>query len=232
MTPGIGGTVMIKKLCCILCCIAILCLTATTGFAEGWYWYDDAPQTGTITFDFNTDGISVSGGSVDMRMVAIHDPETKSLQFCEGWENCGLDLNEFLDETAAQRLLAYAEANELAAHEIKIGSDGRAKVTELPMGVYLVSQSIPFDGYTCMVPALISVPLMGDDHNWMFDIQAQPKLEPLVPETTVPNTETPPPELPPTGQVNWPVPLMLLSGCFLILLGICLRRDKRHETNV
>ena len=224
---------MFKKLCCILCCIAILCLTATAVFAAGWYWYDDEPQNGTLSFDFNTDQISVTGGSVDMRMIAYYDAENKTLRFCEGWESCGLSFQELFDEKAADRLLAYAEANGLTAHEIKIGSDGRAKVTELPIGVYLVSQSTPFDGCLPLVPALISVPLMGDNGSWIFDVQAKPKLEPLVIETTVPHTTEPtPPELPPTGQTNWPVPLMLLSGCFLILLGICLRRDKRHETNV
>ena len=122
--------------------------------------------------------------------------------------------------------------NGLPARTVQVGEDGKAKVEDLPMGVWLVSQVVPFDGYMAMLPALISIPLMDEDGQWIFDVKAMPKLEPLVSETTVPTTETtPPPDLPPTGQVNWPIPLLVVGGLFLILLGFCLRKDKRHETN-
>lgn len=220
-----------KMLCCLLCCIAIVCLTATSAFADGWYWYDDAPQNGSISFDFNTEEIHVAGGSVELRQVAFVNEEAKCLQFCEGWEDCGLSVQELLGDKAAERLFVYAEANGLPARTVGIDGEGKGKAEDLPMGVWLVSQIVPFEGCMAMRPALISIPLMDEDGQWIFDVKAMPKLEPLVPETTVPSTESPPPELPPTGQVNWPIPLLAVGGLFLILLGFCLRKDKRHETN-
>lgn len=220
-----------KKLCCLLCCIAILCLTATSVFAAGWF--NGADRNGSISFDFNTDGISVTGGSVELRMVASWNDETKSLQWCEGWENCGLSLELdglFADKNAAARLFVYAEVEGIPAQTIQIGHDGTAKVEDLPLGLYLVSQMVAFDGCMTMLPALISIPTEINDE-WIFDVEAMPKLEPLVPETTIPETTEPHIDIPPTGQTNWPIPLLLLGGCFLILLGLCVRKGKRHEKN-
>ena len=106
---------------------------------------------------------------------------------------------------------------------------------QLDYGFYLVSQIEPFEGYTVIRPALISVP-MEINHTWIFDVEAMPKLEPLVPETsettetTVPSTTEPTTDIPRTGQVNWPVPILLLAGSVLMILGLCLRKEKRHET--
>ena len=220
-----------KTLCRLLCCIAILCLTATSAFAA--HWFDGSAQNGSISFDFNTEDIHVTGGSFDLRMVARWNEETKTLEWCEGWEDCGLTLEEdglFIDKNAAARLFVYAEVNGIPAQTIQVGSDGTAKAEDLPLGLYLVSQTEPFDGCMTMLPALISVPISINDE-WIFNVEAAPKLEPLVPETTVPSTTVPEVDIPPTGQTNWPIPLLILGGCFLILLGVCVRRGKRHETN-
>lgn len=220
-----------KTLCRLLCCIAILCLAATSVFAAGWF--NGADRNGSISFDFNTENIKVTGGSVDLRMVAWWNDETKALEWCEGWEDCGLTLDEdglFSDSNAAARLFVYAEVNGIPAQTIQVGEDGTAKAEDLPLGLYLVSQTEPFDGCMTMLPALISVP-MEMDGEWIFDVEAAPKLEPLVPETTIPSTTIPEIDIPPTGQTNWPIPLLILGGCFLILLGVCVRRGKRHETN-
>lgn len=220
-----------KMLCCLLCCIAILCLTATSVFAAGWF--NGEVQNGSISFSFNTDTITVTGGSVDLRMVARWNDETKTLEWCEGWENSGQPVDAeklFKDKNAAARLFVYAEVHELPAQKIHVGADGTAKAEDLPMGIYLVSQMEPFDGCMTMLPALISIPVEVDGE-WIFDVDALPKLEPLVIESTVPSTTEPDNDIPPTGQTNWPIPLMILGGCFLILLGVCVRRGKRHETN-
>lgn len=215
-----------KTLCRLLCVIAILCLTATSVFAAGYF--NGSDRLGSISFHFNTAEISVTGGSVQLRMLAFWNDEIKSLQWCEDYEGAGLSIDDLFGEKAAFQLLAYAESKGLPAQQIEIGSDGSAKVEELQLGVWLVSQSEPFEGYEKMLPALISIP-MEINREWIFDVEAVPKLEPLVEESTVPTTETPPPDLPPTGQVNWPVPLLLLGGIFLILVGLCIRRERRHE---
>ena len=218
-----------KTLCCLLCCIAILSLTATSVFA--FSYYDGPDGTGSISFNFNDDEIHVTGGSVDLRMVARWDDGTKKLVWCEGYEDLGLDLYKDLDlASTAAKLFLHAETEGLPAQSVAIGADGTAKVEDLPFGTYLVSQMKPFEGCYCMTPALISVPL-DINGEWVFDVEASPKLEPLVIESTVPSTTVPEVDIPPTGQTNWPIPLLILGGCFLILLGLCVRKGDRHETN-
>jgi len=42
-------------------------------------------------------------------------------------------------------------------------------------------------------------------------------------------TPTLPPKLPQTGQVWWPVPLLISGGIVLILLGVVRRRGDEYE---
>lgn len=44
-----------------------------------------------------------------------------------------------------------------------------------------------------------------------------------------PPTE-PPPDLPQTGQLNWPIPVLIFVGLFLVLVGILLRRGSGYES--
>ena len=221
-----------KKLCCLLCCIAILCLTATSAFASGGY-FDGSDQPGSISFDFSAYEPAVCSGSIDLRMVAVWDDEAKTLRLCEDYAELLSGTDELFDSKTAARLFVCAESAGLPAQKLEIGADGKACAQDLAHGVYLVSQTEAFEGYTCMTPALISVP-MEIAGEWVFDVEAAPKLEPLIQETTptetVPTTEPPPPWIPVTGQINWPIPLLLVGGSFLILLGLCLRKEKKHET--
>lgn len=216
-----------KTLCCLLCCIAILCLTATSAFASGSGDWRTQPLS--LSFDFS--GLDPAPrGTVDVRQVAVVD-ELGGLQWTADYADAGISLAELDGEKTAARLLFYAETKAKPAQKVEIGKDGKATLEITSPGVYLVSQIDPFPGYTCMQPALVSVP-MNVEGEWICGVSAMPKLEPLIEETTTPTTSPskPPPELPQTGQLNWPVPILLLAGSVLILLGICLRKDKRHET--
>ncbi len=221
-----------KMLCRLLCCIAILCLTATSVFAYGYF--NGSDRLGSISFDFSSVGASARGGVVELRMVAEWDDEAKALRWCEGYEAVGFEANEITGDKAAEMLLRYAQVRQIPAVKLELDAEGKARVEELPLGVYLVSQTQAFPGYELMLPSLVSVPVEIDG-SWVFDVEATPKLEPLVPETTQPATQpsTEPhiPGLPQTGQVNWPVPMLFMGGCFLILLGLCLRKDRRDETD-
>lgn len=225
-----------KMLCCLLCCIAILSLTATSVFASGDYGYfNGSDEPASIRFDFSGGEIPVTGGKLQLRQIAYWDDTAKSLAWCEGYAEAGLSIRQPFTDDSAAWLYVFAEKGGLPARDVEIGADGKAVVENLDYGFYLVSQIEPFEGYTVIRPALISVP-MEINHTWIFDVEAMPKLEPLVPETsettetTVPSTTEPTTDIPRTGQVNWPVPILLLAGSVLMILGLCLRKEKRHET--
>lgn len=230
-----------KKLCCILCCIAILCLAATSVFASDT---EIKPEdTGSICYDFNGFDPAIVSGSLELRRVADFDFASKTATMCPGYEDAVSDPARLFEKDMAETLLNYAEIAGLPAETLELGEDGRIFVSDLPQGVYLVSQTTPFEGYEPLLPTLISIP-MRSAGEWTLELKPVPKLEPIPeinteptesteatvptqPSTTEPET---PPEIPKTGQINWPIPMLLMGGCFLILLGICLRKENHHET--
>ncbi len=222
-----------KTLCRILCCIAILCLTATSVFASGW-WFNGSDQLGSIRFDFSEGPVPVHGGSLELYQVARWNDEIKGLELCEAFAGAGVSAEELFAEDAATKLSAYAMLQELEGREVEIDENGVGRVEELPLGVYLTRQEHAFPGCEPILPALISIP-MEVEHSWIFDVEAAPKLEPLIPVTSEvppPSSTVPvPPDLPPTGQVNWPIPLLIVVGSFLILLGLCLRKERKSHEN-
>lgn len=218
-----------KMLCCLLCCIAILCLTATSVFANNDL--DGSDEIGMIHFDFSDGETPITGGSIQLRQIAVWHRDSWTYSWCEGYEDCGVPLKlKSITPDNAKRLFIYAERNQLPARTIEIGPDGAADVRDLEYGLYLVSQVEPFEGYLPMSPAFIHVPIQVD-RELIYHVDAKPKIEPLIPETTVPSTTEPDiPDIPDTGQINWPIPVLLLAGSVLMILGLCLRKEKSHET--
>lgn len=217
-----------KTLCRILCCIAIFCLAASSVYAA------EPPaqkqETGTIVFDFSRSDAAVTGGAVNLRLVAMLDLDTKTLSWAPGFAEAGLELDALVSgdaERVADFLFYYAESKELPAEQIEIGLDGKGRYENAALGVYLLSQTEPFAGYECILPALISVPVR-EDGVLNFCVEALPKLRPLH-EVPPPSETPPPPDLPYTGQVNWPVPILAFGGCLLILLGLLLHREKQAD---
>lgn len=218
-----------KMLCCLLCCIAILCLTATSVFANNDL--DGSDEIGMIHFDFSDGETPITGGSIQLRQIAVWHRDSWTYSWCEGYENCGMALKlKSITPDNAKRLFVFAETNRLPARTIEIGPDGAADVRDLEYGLYLVSQVEPFEGYLPMTPAFIHVPIQVN-RELIYHVDAKPKIEPLIPETTVPSTTEPGiPDIPDTGQINWPIPVLLLAGSVLMILGLCLRKEKNHET--
>lgn len=86
------------------------------------------------------------------------------------------------------------------------------------------------EGFAPISPFLISMPKY-ENGAYVTDVTATPKV-PLVTEPTEPEaTEPPDPQLPQTGQLNWPIPVLLVSGLALFMLGWYLRRGGRKEVN-
>lgn len=146
-----------------------------------------------------------------------------------------------------------------------VDNDGNAVFEDLELGLYLVAQTKASAGYKAVNPFLVSLPL-AEDGQWLYDVDASPKVGAYTPETPetpdtpstpvspdspstpatpdspdVPNepstpadTDTPAqpgrpanPALPKTGQLNWPVPVMAVSGLLLFAFGWALDRRCR-----
>lgn len=56
------------------------------------------------------------------------------------------------------------------------------------------------------------------------------RCQPKIPASTEPTEPETPPGLPQTGQLWWPVPMLLCSGLFLIVMGVARRRGENYGT--
>ena len=61
-----------------------------------------------------------------------------------------------------------------------------------------------------------------------LDIPAEP-VEPTVPTTKPPVTVAATARVPQTGQLNWPIPVLCVTGIALVLIGVLIVRKNRHE---
>lgn len=104
--------------------------------------------------------------------------------------------------------------------------------TNLELGLYLLVQDVAAEGCIKMEPFLVSVP-MEENGGYLYDVDASPKVElaKLPVEPSKPEQPELPggSKLPQTGQLNWPIPLLVMSGLCLLSAGWLLRFGKRKS---
>ncbi len=214
----------------------------------------DESRTGTIYGEMLYEGAAVSGGTLsvykvaDLTRAASEDPSDEAgsseeesssgdygFVLTAEFSESGIELDDISNSVLAQSLAEYALSQELAGTEVIIGEDGSWSISELELGLYLVMQTEAAEGYEAISPFLVSLPYYDATTRELFyEVDAQPKMETLVPIVEVEDpepetptvTETPTTKLPQTGQLNWPVPVMALLGVVLLIIGHRLSRKK------
>ncbi len=118
---------------------------------------------------------------------------------------------------------------------VVIDTSGNASFTGLEEALYLVvrTKAAPPNQSYFSEPFLVSVPLLWDG-KLQYTVTASPKYgwtppvpdkpsNPDVPDPEVPTKPIEPapdvPKLPQTGQLNWPIPILLFIGGLFILIG-------------
>lgn len=196
----------------------------------------DLSKNGSLTFVMNLDDVLLDGGHMNLYKVGDIAEEDGNYSFClvEALRGADVDLSEVTDPAVASRLVAFAKAARLPAISVPI-AEGRAAFTDLSVGLYVVWQadSDATKGFSPIQPFLISIPRFQNGE-YILDVLANPKV-PIETEPTEPPPPPPPPppNLPQSGQLNWPIPLMAVSGCILFVLGLILysgRKDAEDET--
>ena len=229
---------MRKQLTALLAALAVLVLLAAPVSAQE---IPDPKMTGSLTLWMSYDGKPLEDGSLTLHRVGDLSIDDGNAGFIlikelEG----GPALTDLNDPTLAQDLVSLARSRNLPALQESIEA-GWVTFSPLEPGLYVVSQrtSQASDGFAAIQPFLISLPRWEND-GYVYDLTASPKV-PLVPAETMPPPPTtptgpstpPPPDLPQTGQLNWPVPLLAVSGMTLFIIGwsLCFsNRRKCHET--
>ena len=213
---------MMKKLWIVLVVLA-LCGSLTTFAAE----IPDVNQPGSLTLTMNWDGEPLDTGSITAyhvgEIVKKNGDYTFALLPQLEDSNVVLELED--PEIAGTLALLVVERNMTPiTASIK---DGKVVLDDLTPGLYLVLQTDTqvSQGFAPIRPFLISLPRWVEDH-YVYNITAAPKVpletiptEPTEPPATEPPTEPPEPDLPQTGQLNWPVPILVVLGLFFFVGG-------------
>lgn len=203
----------------------------------------DLNRKGGITFLMEYDGELLTDGVLTLTRVG-RIVEEDGLYHYELVSELGegIVIDNLTDPKLAEELSRQVQEKNLTGDTAAIQA-GRAKFSDLELGLYLVTQaeSDASTGFNPISPFLITIPQYTD--KYVYDIEAKPKAE-LVKPTTEPSTEpsttpttttpepTEPPKIPQTGQLNWPIPLLLVCGMALLTLGCYLHsgRKNHHES--
>ena len=196
----------------------------------------DLSGKGSLTLTMNYNGQPLNSGKVNILALGEVQAISKSQYDFKLFASLGketLTQEELYDADVAKSLLSNAK--KLYGENIVTEAIGGGKVEfkDLSAGLYVVWQeeSDACDGLSAFQPFLISVPRWQDDA-FVMDVVATPKVPlqdaPPPPETTPP--PPPPPELPNTGQLNWPIPVMAVSGLMLMIVGLilCVNRKRNN----
>lgn len=199
----------------------------------------DPQRTGSLTFWMSFNGQPLEGGSLTLYRVGALSVTNGNAGFLPVKElEDGPDLTELNDPGLALELAALAQSRNLPGIREEILM-GWVTFSPLEPGLYVVTQTHAqaTEGFDAIQPFLISLP-RWENGSYVYDLTAAPKV-PLVPEETPPPPTEPttpppddPPDIPQTGQLNWPVPVLAVSGMTLFVLGWALYFDsgrKHHE---
>lgn len=118
----------------------------------------------------------------------------------------------------AQRLAELVSSGK-PAPDAKASTNAQGTVTfaDLPVGLYLVVGEPARVGNADVVPApfMVCLPDLSSADEWLYDVKADVKYQ-IISDVT---PDKPKKKLPQTGQLWWPVPVLLLAGALLTALG-------------
>lgn len=210
----------------LLALLLLLCLPLSAAAAHP---VPDLTRKGSITITMKYKGKPVSGGTLALYRVGdVHEDDGNySFVPVKGLE--ALDYSDIQSPDLAKAAAKAVEEKKIAAVKtVTIGSSGTAEFSDLALGLYLVAQKTAASGYKMTASFLVSVPYL-EDGAYVYNVKADPKtdLEREVKPTPTEKPSTPSGggKLPQTGQLWWPVPVLICMGLGCIAVGLIHRRE-------
>ena len=218
--------------------LAVLTIAALALPAQA-HTVPETGRTGSITVNMRYDGKPLSGGELTLYPVGEVAEDDGNYSFAKTgrftrWDGEFGDLENSAE--IAESLAEFVKDNGIIGTHEPV-KDGRAKFDNdgegLPQGLYLIIQTAPADGYYAVAPFLVSLPY-HDGAEYQYDVRAEVKTELEKTTETTPPTKPPekpgkPGKLPQTGQLWWPVPVLVCAGLACIAVGLIRRRRGQDE---
>lgn len=126
------------------------------------------------------------------------------------------------------------EADPQISYSGKTDENGYLEITGINVGVYLIVQTNTVGSFQPFSPFLVSMPVLDEDGICQYNVDTFPKMDVReiteTPQPTATVTAAPGSSgsqqaadssfLPQTGQIWWPVPVLLSIGVLFLVLGI------------
>jgi hypothetical protein len=180
------------------------------------------------------DGENVNGGTLTAIKVGYVDQEDGNYFFSQ--EFTGLKLEDIASPGAPavqEEFYIQNKDNYSFYTQTQSVEDGKATFSGLCTGLYLIVQYQAADGFSKMDAFLVSIPSQ-ENGEYQYHVTASIKTE-LEREADKAATEPTPmpmepedPKLPQTGQLNWPIPIMVVAGLAFFVFGwiLCFGKEK------
>lgn len=218
-----------RRLLTLLLTFSMLLSVLLTAYAH------DVPQERddcSIEVIVRYDGKDVNGGTLTAVKVGYVDEDDGNYFFSQEITDALIEDIASSDAPAVQEAFYNDHKENYAFHtQTQPIANGKATFTGLPAGLYLIIQDTAAEGFSKMGAFLVSVPYLNDGE-YQYHVTASIKSElEREPEPTTPApTEPDDPKLPQTGQLNWPIPLMVVAGLVLFVTGWLLCFGKKRES--
>lgn len=219
-----------KKIFSLLLAFALLCCLTLTVYAH------DVPQERndcSIEVVVRYNGENISGGTLTAVKVGYVKEDDGNYFFSRVFDDIRLDDVHTADAVADLHKFYDANKSNYDFYKQTVNvTDGKGTFKGLSTGLYLIVQETAANGYSKLNPFLVSVPYMENgeyQYHVTASIKSELEREPKPEPTDSPTTEPDDPELPDTGQLNWPIPLLVVSGLVLFTVGWVLRFGQKKE---
>ena len=173
---------------------------------------------------------TIPSGSITLYRVGeiSQEDDTWCFRPTEDFKSSGQALEKIDSPSLAKALWDYARENTEIKSEVYKIKMSKVTVNNLNPGLYLIGQTKDqASGKLAPVnPFLVSIP-HWENGQWDYSIDASPKTGTDITPTPTPTPPNPPPRIPNTGQMNWPVPVLAISGLVFVMLGFCIRYSER-----
>ena len=183
-----------------------------------------------VTVRYNGD--NVDGGTLTAIKVGYVDQDDGNYFFSQ--EFTGLKLEDIASPGAAavQEEFYFNNKDNYSFYtQTQAATDGKAVFSDLSTGLYLIVQAKPADGFSSMYAFLAAVPYLENGeyrYHVTASVKSELEWEPEKAATEPTPTEPEDPKLPQTGQLNWPIPIMVVAGLAFFVFGwiLCFGKEK------
>lgn len=219
-----------KKVISLLLALSVLLSFPLAAYAH------DVPQERddcSIEVIVRYDGENVDGGTLTAIRVGYVDEEDGNYFFSQEFTNTQIeDITSSGAPKAQEEFYENNKGDYDFYTQTQTVKDGKATFTELSTGLYLIVQNRAADGFSKLGAFLVSVPYMENgEYQYHVTASIKSELEREPEPTEPPPTEPDDPKLPQTGQVNWPIPLLVVAGLVFLAAGWALCFGKKREHN-